>query len=365
MAQLRDIRPIIRDMGLIGFAKKVWAEIGDDNLYTWASALAYSWLFAVFPFFLVLLSLIPLLNYEWRLEAKQQINLAINQLPHEAKVTVSQYIEPRIDKLMFSEKRASITSLLSVGLLVTIWAASGGMAMTMAAMDRCYDVDRTRPFYKQRPLAVALTLTVATMILAVVVLIPVGTVATHYLTSSTERLLVATNLSTPATPSESPREAAATLPATTQTAGASVSAQIARRPGWFRFWIVLWQIGRYALALMLMFLVVALVYHFGPNVKQRFHVFTPGAVFTVAIWVLLGLALRIYIDRFGKYGETYGAVGGVIILLFFFYLDALVLLVGAEINSEIDAAKRAAAHVRQKPPPPAEVSETEPAKQTP
>jgi membrane protein len=60
----------------------------------------------------------------------------------------------------------------------------------------------------------------------------------------------------------------------------------------------------------------------------------------VAVWIGLGVAFRMYVDRFGKYGETYGAVGGAIILLFFFYLDALVLLVGAEIDSEVEVAIR-------------------------
>lgn len=365
MAEIRDIRPVLRRTGLIGFARKVWAEISDDNLFTWAAALAYSWLFAVFPFFLVLLSLIPLLKDEWRIEAKSQINLAINQLPHEAKVTIRQYIEPRVNALLFNEKRTSITSLLSVSLLVTIWAASGGMAMTMAAMDRCYDVARTRPFYKQRPVAVGLTLMVATLILAVVVLIPVGTLVTHYLTSGTERLLVATKLGRPSNPTETPRQAAATLPATTQAAGAEITSQVAARPGWFRFWIILWQIGRHVLSVMFLFWLCALIYHFGPNVKQRFRVFTPGAIFTVIAWIALAFALRFYVDRFGKYGEMYGALGGVIILLFLFYLDALMLLVGAEINSEIDCAVRSAACEREKPPPPRELAETEPATDTP
>ena len=62
MAELRDVPVVIRHLGLWRYCKKVWFEIGDDNLFTWASALAYSWLFAVFPFFLVLLSLIPLLR---------------------------------------------------------------------------------------------------------------------------------------------------------------------------------------------------------------------------------------------------------------------------------------------------------------
>ena len=366
MADLRDIRPVLREMGYLGFLKKVWFEIGDDNLFTWASALAYSWLFAIFPFFLVLLSIIPLLKYEWRVTAKEQINLAINQLPHEAKVTVSQYIEPRIDKLIFAREATSITSLLSIGLLVTIWAASSGVEMTMRAMDRCYDVERARPFYKQRPLAVMLTLIVASLILAVVVLIPIGTIVTNYLTTGTERLLEATKLGAPASPDETPKEAAATAPATTQAAiGTGNTGELARAPVKFGLWIVLWQFGRYGLALLFLFWVVGLIYYFGPNAKQKFRIVTPGAAFTVGVWILLGIAFRVYVDRFGKYGETYGAVGGVIILLFFFYLDALVLLVGAEINSEIDCARRSAARVREKPPPPAETVDTEPATETP
>jgi membrane protein len=355
-------------MGILPFCKKVWFEIGDDNLWTWASALAYSWLFAIFPFFLVLLSLIPMLKYEWRLEAKNQINHAINQLPHEAKITVQQYIQPKLDRLMF-EKSPAITFIWIVGLGVTLWAASGGMAMTMSAMDRCYDVERARPFYKQRPLAVAMTLIVATCILVVVVLIPIGTMVTNYLTRGTEKLLVqASKIGKPAESHETPQQVKeqtqTTLPATTQ-ATVAVASQLVENPGKFAAWIVLWQIARYGLSLLLIFWVVALVYHFGPNVRQRFRILTPGAVFTVAMWLTLGAAFRIYVDRWGKYGETYGAVGGVIILLFLFYVDALMLLIGAEINSEVDCALRRAACERGKPPPPEEIVETVPATETP
>ena len=69
MARLRDLPLVIRQTGFVRFCRKVWFEIGDDYLFTWASALAYSWLFALFPFFLVLLSLIPMLRHEWRVEA--------------------------------------------------------------------------------------------------------------------------------------------------------------------------------------------------------------------------------------------------------------------------------------------------------
>jgi membrane protein len=368
MPMLRDLPRAIRGMGWMPFLKKIWFEIGDDNLWTWASALAYSWLFAIFPFFLVLLSLIPTLKYEWRVEAKNQINNAVNQLPHEAKVTVQTYLQPKLDRLMF-EKSPAITLIWIIGLGATLWAASGGMAMTMSAMDRCYDVERARPFYKQRPLAVGLTLIVAAFILVVVVLIPIGSLVTNYLTQGTEKLLVsATKIGKPAQSQDTPRQikeqTATSMPATTQAAVA-VAAAMVEQPRTFAVWLVLWQVARHGIALLLVFWVVALIYHFGPNVRQRFRILTPGAVFTVAMWLLLGAAFRFYVDRFGKYGETYGAVGGVIILLFLFYLDALILLIGAEINSEVDCALRSASCEREKPPPPAETVATEPAVQTP
>jgi membrane protein len=110
------------------------------------------------------------------------------------------------------------------------------------------------------------------------------------------------------------------------------------KPRQFALFLVIWQLTRYGLALLLLFWVVGLTYYYGPNIKQPFRILTPGSVFTVAVWILLGWTFRIYVEHFGKYSEMYGAVGGVIVLLFFFYLDALVLLVGAEINSEIDNA---------------------------
>jgi membrane protein len=92
---------------------------------------------------------------------------------------------------------------------------------------------------------------------------------------------------------------------------------------------------------MLLFAVLAIIYHFGPNYKQKFVAVTPGAVFSVAVWLMLGVGFRLYLSKLGgaaTYNRTYGALAGAAILLLFFYIDALVLLIGAEINSEIDFA---------------------------
>jgi len=286
MASMRDFVPAVRAVGPIRFVRKVWKEIVQDDLFTLAAALAYAWLFAIFPFLIFLLTLFAYIPHDRKVSAYEQIAAAINKImAHDA----AQTILTNLDQVLNEPK----TGLLGIGIVVTIWVASGGMSMTMSALDAAYDVPNTRPFYMQRPVAIGLTIVVTTLILAVLLLLPVGTAVMHWLT---KRALVPIPL--------------------------------------------LWLLNfiRYGLAILLMFLVLSLLYRFGASVKTSFSFFSPGAVFTVLVWILLGAAFRFYVDKFGRYQQTYGALGGVTIILFFFYIDALVLLIGAEINSEVDRA---------------------------
>jgi membrane protein len=143
--------------------------------------------------------------------------------------------------------------------------------------------------------SIGLTIVVASLILALLVLLPIGSIVLAWVVKHGS-----TYVSTP------------------------------------MLWV--WRIGRYPLALMVMFSVVHVLYHWAPSIKQRFTYFSPGGVFCVAVWIGLAIGFRMYVEKFGKFNETYGTVGGVVILLTAFYFDALVLLVGAEINSEIDFA---------------------------
>src|SRR5207253_3286991 len=83
MARLRDVPPAIRKLGPWTFFKRLWGKINQDNLFVWASAVAYSWLFAIFPFVIFLLTLLPYLPPDWKTDAKQQIKFAVDQLPRE------------------------------------------------------------------------------------------------------------------------------------------------------------------------------------------------------------------------------------------------------------------------------------------
>jgi membrane protein len=289
MARLTDIPRVFAAVGVWPFLKRVYNQIIEDNLFTWASALAYSWLFAIFPFMLFLISLLPLLPTSVQNRVTDELQQFVYQLPKEAADTIWNNIEPKLEQL--KQPRTWVTF---VGLGLALWAASGGMATTMAALDKCYELENGRPFYKQRPLAVLLTIIVAALILAVVVLLPVGTAVRTWLIH--HELVTESNLG----------------------------------------WIVLFDLVRWMLALLFMVSALTLIYHVGPSIKHQFHWLTPGAAFCLVVWVVLGLVFKLYVEKFGKYDQTYGTVGGVAVLLLFFYIDALVLLIGAEINSEID-----------------------------
>ena len=296
MARLRDLKPVFQRIGLIGLTKRVWQQCQEDNLFMWASALAYAWLFAIFPFFLMLLSLVPYIPADAKEFLRTNAGPVLEKaLPRDAYQTVWKgYLEDRMDTLLDHRPKA----FFSVGLILTIWAASGGMAMTINAMDKCYDLDKPRPYVRVRLLAILMTIVVATLMLVVVIALPIATTARswveNYLAQSTSTIHV---------------------------------------PRWAFF---AFDIARYLIALVCMVLALALIYFSGPCVKQRFRLFTPGALFCICVWLVLGALFRLYFNHFGRYQQIYGPVGGAVILLLFFYLDSVVLLIGAEINSEID-----------------------------
>ena len=257
--------------------------MNEDEIYVWASALAYSWLFSVFPFLILLLSLVPYLPAKTKDSARHAVYGFIQEALGKEAGTLNTNVGDVLDRTR--------TGWLGVGLVVSIWVASGGMSMTMSALDRCYDVKKSRSYIHQRAVAIALTIGVTLGALMLIVLLPVGFAV---------------------------------------GAWAKANGMISR-PMYLAF-----DAARYFLSIFFALGVTGLIYYFGPNIRQRFHLISPGAVFTTVVWILTDIGFRIYIDRFARYDQTYGTVGGAAILLLFFYIDGLVLLVGAEINSEVD-----------------------------
>lgn len=291
---MRDLVYSVKQVGFFPFCKRVVREIFDDQIFTLASALSYSWLFAIFPFMLFTLSLVPLLPEGAKTELKEKAGPALQQiLPEQAYNTMwVNFIEPRLDGFL-KQPRAGF---MSVGAILAIWGASGGIAMTMTALDRCYDLTKGRKFVHQRGIAMLLTVVTTLLILSVFVLVPLFSLGIRLFSQYAVRAGIEINF----------------------------------------LFLTFIDVARYVIAAGLCFLTLAILYHFGTAVRTRWHWFTPGSLFTVIVWLGLGLLFRLYVNNFGKYEQTYGAVGGVVILLLFFYLDAAVLLIGAEIDSEIN-----------------------------
>lgn len=308
MARLSDIMPVLREVGPFTLIRRVWQETMDDHVFVYASALSYSWLFAFFPMLIFLFSLIPFLPVEARQTGQDLVFEAIR----------TNFPGPAADQILSSPKLKSVLdaalnerrgAVLSVSLVIALWAASNGLSSIMVALDRCYEVEKGRPFYLGKPLSLLLTAVLTLLVLVVMTLIPIGTFVRNQ--------LIAADYMIPY----------ANLPVSEWT-------------------VKLFDVCRYAVGLTAGFLILSIIYNFCPSVRMRWRLVSPGAVFCFVAWVLIGLAFRTYLGVTGgtTYAQTFGPAAGLAILLLIFYLYGVVLLIGAEINSEID-------FVRLKVPP--------------
>lgn len=255
-------------------------EFVDDEMPTYASALAYQMLFSLFPFLLFLIALIGFLHlpdfFGW---LRMQSSLV---LPPQA----LDQVNPVIDQLQQSQG-----GLLSVGILIALWTASAGVRLLMSAMNAAYDVNEQRPLWKRLPLSVLYTVGLAGMLLSAAALMVLGPQVMNW---------------------------------------------IAARLGIEEFIVTLWTLARWPLIVVLMMMAVALIYYVMPDVKQQFRFITPGSVLAVVVWIIASVGFGIYVKSFSNYNAMYGSIGAIIVLLLYFYISAAVLLLGAEMNAVIE-----------------------------
>jgi membrane protein len=182
------------------------------------------------------------------------------------------------------------STLLSFGILGTLWTASGGFAAAIEALDIAYEVEEARPFWVTRPLAVGLTLMVGVLLLVALAVMIVGPQFGTW-------LALRTNLS----------------------------------------WLFAqaWPYIHWTVAVLFTVLAVESLYFLAPNVKQRFWATLPGAVFAVGCWIGLSYTLGYYFRSFAHFNKTYGAMGAVIALMVWLYWTSFFMLVGAEMNCQL------------------------------
>ena len=297
MPSLRDFSTALHHVGPAELGKRVYAEVNKDNVFTNAAAMAYAWVFAVFPLMIFLMSMVPYLPENLRRATPDYVDKVMYGagLQYAIVGPVKDTLTPLLNN--------THKGLLSFSLVLTLYAASGGMNTTMSALDAALDVKKFRPFLLKRLVAIALTVFVGLAFLAVMLLLPIGTMAEHVVWHNVHKL-----------PPQVRDLARGPLP-----------------------WLL--TLTRYLLGLVLIQLMIVVLYYVGPSRRKRLRLFTPGAIFTVVGWIATGWGLRIYFAHFDSYSKTYGAVAGMVIMLMVFYLDATIILIGAELDNEVEKAR--------------------------
>ena len=275
----------LRDLMQVQTLKATFQEFVRDDALGLAAQLAYYLILAIFPFILFLVAVLDAFGSS----SPQFVDELFDYLRRVMPAQVFDLIETYTERTLRNEDTAP--GLLSVGILGTVWAASGAFAALINALNRAYDVQETRPFWKVRGIAILMTLGLSALIGAGVLLL---------------------------------------------VAGPSIGETVAEIFTLGDEFLFVWNVVRWPAALLFMVATVALLYYFAPDAGQPFRWITPGGVIGVFLWVLASLAFNLYVSSdFNTYNETYGSIGTVIILLLYLYISSLTILFGATLNATL------------------------------
>jgi membrane protein len=265
---------------------RVWRRTWEDEILDRAAALSYYFLFAIFPALLFVAALLSLVHVHHVM--RQLMNYAAHILPGDAASTLRETVR----QLASSTRVHGGTTLLVLS--VALWIGSSGLASVMAALNVVYRVSDDRPWWKRRGIAIVLTVAFSVFLIVALALTIFGA-----------------------------------------QVGAPLSALLRLGPAF----PMIWNGVTVALAVLFVLTGIALIYHFAPAVEHHWRWVTPGSITATALWLVASFGLRYYVGLFTDY-SAYGSIGGLILLLLWLYLTSVVLLLGAEIDAEIERAAR-------------------------
>jgi len=270
-----------------------------DRNHTWqmAAALSYYFVLSIFPALILLSALVAYLPVPDLFD--HAMNLIARLLPPDSMGL--------IQKVLSDVITPNKGTFLSFGILGTLWAASGGFAAAIEALNIAYDVKDDRPFWKTRPLAVALAFMTETLVLIALLVMIVGPKFGGWLAGQVHLTKV---------------------------------------------FVLLWPYIHWSIAIGFTVLAVEALYFMGPNVQQRFLPTLPGAILAVGSWIALSYLLGLYFRHFANFNKTYGTLGAAVALMVWLYWTALAMLVGAELNAEL-AKESSGGRIESKHEPPA------------
>ncbi|SDW84141.1 membrane protein [Marinococcus luteus] len=257
------------------YISDLMTEFKEDNVPLLAAAQAYYYILSIFPLLIFALTILPLLNLN--------PNSVVSFIGTVAPSDTASLFEENITTLV-QEPRGI---LFVVSLLGALWSASNGINAFIKSSNEAYDVEESRSFIKVRLIAIALTICMILTIVVALVLPIFGNVLISMISSVLG------------------------LPAQTE---------------------ILFQVLRWVIAVTVMTLMLLLLYRFAPNKTLKWKEILVGSLTAALLWQIVSLGFSFYVSNFGNYSATYGSLGGVIILLLWFFLTGLVLMIGAEMN---------------------------------
>jgi membrane protein len=262
-------------------AKRTVKEVLEDDCLGLSAQLAYYFFLALFP---ALLAVVAIASYLPGETIAGLIAQAQAVLPGE----VTQILRDQLSKI----GEQGDADLLTLGFLGALWSSSAAVVAIVGAMNTAYDVEETRPWWKVRLIAIGLTLGLAVFILGAFAILVAGQPIVEWL------------------------------------AGPAA--------GWVG---PIYAVLQWPVAFVLIVFAMAWAQDVAPNVDLPWTLLTPGSLVATSLWLAISAGFKFYVANFANYTETYGAIGGVIVLLLWFYLTGLAILVGAEMNSEIAHAR--------------------------
>lgn len=267
--QARELGHVLKETG-----RKSW----NDDVLGLASEAAFSFAFSLFPLLLLIVVTLGVIGQypEFTLYIREFL---ADFLPSDSLNIVTEYIA--------SLEVGDPKGLLSASIVLTLWPASGVIGAYIKAINRAYEAQEARPFWKERLLAIALVLLVGALVAVSFLGMVFGPVAGDFISDYL---------------------------------------------GMSEIYKVLLETLRFPVAVILSTIALAILYRFGPNIPHRWYEIWPGAFLATFLWVTITFSFSIYVEYFGRYNKTYGSLGGVIILLTWMYLTSVAVILGAEFN---------------------------------
>jgi membrane protein len=273
----RTTRPVKQKITARVFLKKLYRELLADRVDDAGAMMAYYAVLALFPMliFVVLLALLVLPEPV----IAQGMHMALEAVPRTSQALITEQLTRLIAN---AQTGFAITTAA-----IALWGASRGANALGNALNGMFKIEETRSWIRRQLLALAVTIGIAVMLVLALALLVIGPWLGHWATD---------------------------------------------RFGLGNVFDVVWSIGRWAGAAVLVMIVWGVVFRYLPNTNQRFRIFSPGAIVGIAAWLGISRAFGFYLDHWASYQSTYGALGSGIAFLTWLWLSNIALLVGAEIN---------------------------------